>query len=102
MEKQFFAVYLNPSRPDFAMTMTDDERAVMMAHVGYWTEKMNQGKVYAFGPVMDPQTIYGLGIVAVESEQELKDFIANDPAGKINTYEYFPMRAVVPTLAKEA
>lgn len=101
MGKQFFAVYLNPSRPDFAMTMTDDERSVMMAHVAYWTEKMNQGKVYAFGPVMDPQAIYGLGIVAVESEQELNDFIANDPAGKINTYEYFPMRAVVPALATE-
>jgi uncharacterized protein len=30
MEKQFFAVYLNPSKPDFAMTMTGSERASMM------------------------------------------------------------------------
>ena len=30
MEKQFFAVYLNPSRPDFAMTMTAEEREIMM------------------------------------------------------------------------
>lgn len=99
MEKQFYAVYLNPSRPDFAMTMSDDERAIMLQHVAYWTEKLNEGKVYAFGPVFDPKEIYGLGVVAVENEDELKEIIANDPAGKINKYEYFPMKAVVPKIA---
>ncbi len=99
MEKQFYAVYLNPSRPDFTMTMTDSERAIMVQHVAYWTEKLKQGKVYAFGPVIDPKEIYGLGVVAVHNEQELKDIIANDPAGKINKYEYFPMRAVVPNIS---
>lgn len=95
MEKQFYAVYLNPARPDFAMTMTEGERAIMLQHVNFWTEKMKEGKVIAFGPVMDPKEIYGLGIVSVTNEQELKDLIANDPAGKINTYEYFPMKAIV-------
>ncbi len=99
MEKQFYAVYLNPSRPDFATTMTDEERGIMMQHVNYWTEKLNQGKVYAFGPVMDSKEIYGLGVVAVANEQELKEMIANDPASKINRYEYFPMKAVVPNIA---
>src|SRR6187401_3615061 len=99
MEKQFFAVYLRPLRPDFAITMTDDEKAIMQQHVAYWMERMKQGKVYAFGPVMDPQEIYGLGIVAVDNGQELQDFISNDPAGKINRYEYFPMRALVPEIS---
>lgn len=98
MEKQFYAVYLNPSRPDFALTMTDSERAIMTEHVAYWTEKLKQGNVYAFGSVIDPKGIYGLGVAAVENKQELKDFIANDPAGKINQYEYFPMKAVVPNI----
>lgn len=96
MEKMYFVLHLLPSRPDFAQTMTDDERSVMMSHVAYWTEIMNQGKVLAFGPVLDPKSVYGLGIVVVDSEQEVKDFIANDPAGKINRYEYFPMKAIVP------
>ena len=30
-------------------------------------------------------------------EQEVQDLIANDPAGKINKYEYFPMKAIVPS-----
>lgn len=96
MTKQYFVLHLLPNRPDFAQTMTEAEKAIMMEHIGFWTTKMNEGKVLVFGPVMDPAAVYGLGIVAVDDEQEVKDFIANDPAAKINRYEYFPMRAVVP------
>jgi uncharacterized protein len=35
--------------------MSDEERGIMMKHVAYWTEIMNQGKVLAFGPVPDPK-----------------------------------------------
>jgi uncharacterized protein len=96
MDKKYFALYLLPSRPDFAQTMNEDERSIMMKHVAYWTELMNQGKVVAFGPVLDPKEVYGLGIIAVEDEQEVREFISNDPAATINRYEYFPMNAVVP------
>ena len=96
MDKKYFALYLLPSRPDFAQTMSDDERAIMMQHVGYWTDLMSNGKVVAFGPVFDPKGVYGLGIISADSEEEVKIFIANDPAGKINRYEYYPMKAVVP------
>ena len=95
MDKQYFVLYLLPSRPDFAQTMTAEERAIMMKHATYWTEMMNQGKVLAFGPVLDPNEVYGLGIIAVDSEEEVKDLISNDPATTINRYEYFPMKAVV-------
>jgi uncharacterized protein len=96
MDKKYFVLHLLPSRPDFAQTMTEDERSIMMEHVGYWTKLMNEGKVVVFGPVLDPSEVYGLGVISVESEDEVKEFIANDPAGKINRYEYFPMMAVVP------
>lgn len=97
MEKKYFVLHLLPSRPDFAQTMTDDERAIMTKHVAYWMDIMNRGKVLAFGPVLDPKSVYGLGIVAVENEQEVKEFISNDPASGINKYEYFPMNAIVPS-----
>ena len=99
MEKQFYVLHLLPSRPDFALTMSSEEKSIMDQHIAYWTEKLKQGIVYAFGPVIDPKGIYGLGVVAVDNEQELKDFIANDPAGKINKYEYFPMQAIVPRIS---
>lgn len=96
MEKKFYALYLKPLRSDFAQTMTAEERNIMLQHVAYWTEYMNKGMVLVFGPVMDPKEIYGLGIVAVDQEDQLKTLIENDPAGKINRYEYYPMRAMVP------
>jgi len=95
MDKKFFAVRLNPSRPDFAQTMTDEEKSIMQAHVVYWRKYMSDGKVIVFGPVLDPNAIYGLGVLSVDDEQEVKDFIAGDPANKINSYEYYPMLAVV-------
>lgn len=96
MDKEYFVLYLLPSRPDFAQNMTAEERAIMMEHIAYWTEIMNQGKVLAFGPVLDPNEVYGLGIISVDSEEEVKEFIANDPAAKIDRYEYFSMKAIVP------
>jgi uncharacterized protein YciI len=97
MDKKYFVLHLLPLRPDFAQTMTEEERVIMKEHVGYWTGLMNKGKIVVFGPVLDPKEVYGLGIVSVDNEQEVKDLIANDPAGKINKYEYFPIKAVVPT-----
>src|SRR5690349_18098218 len=94
MNKKFFALKLNPSRPDFAQTMTDEERALMHQHAEYWKNYMRKGKVIVFGPVLDPKAVYGFGVLAVEDEQEVKDFIAGDPAGRINSYEYYPMLAV--------
>jgi hypothetical protein len=95
METKFFALYLIPPRPDFALTMSDEERNIMMSHVQYWTKLMNQGLVVVFGPVLDPKEIYGLGIVKVESDEQLKSLIDNDPANGLNRYEFYPMRAVV-------
>jgi len=96
MNKKYFAVRLNPSRPHFAQTMTEEERSIMQQHGAYWREYMNKGKVIVFGPVLDPNAVYGLGVLAVDDEQEVKDFIAGDPANKINSYEYHPMLAVIP------
>jgi uncharacterized protein len=101
MEKKHFVLYLLPTRPNFAQTMTDEERSIMLAHIGYWTDLMKKGKILVFGPVLDPKEVYGIGIVSVESEQEVQDLIAGDPAGKINNYEYFPMKAVVSSKATD-
>lgn len=98
MKKSYYVLYLIPRRPDFAQTMTDEERGIMMQHIGYWTNLMNQGMVVVFGPVMDPNETYGIGIIAVETEEQLQEFMKNDPAASINKYEFFPMRAVLPAV----
>ena len=87
---------LNPCRPTFAQDMTAEEKAIMQQHVAYWAALMNQDQVVVFGPVMDPKEVYGIGVVEVEGEEQLKELIKNDPATSINRYEYYPMRAVIP------
>jgi uncharacterized protein YciI len=91
----YFSLKLIPNRPTFAQDMTPEERAIMQQHVVYWRGLMAKGKVIVFGPVLDPAAVYGLGIIEVENEDEVKAFIAGDPAGSINTYEYYQMMAVV-------
>ncbi|HTM92555.1 MAG TPA: YciI family protein [Flavisolibacter sp.] len=86
---------LNPSRPDFAQTTTDEERSIMQQQAAYRKNYMDQGKVVVFGPVLHPNAVYGLGVLAINDEQEVNDFIAGDPANKINSYEY-PMLDVLP------
>jgi uncharacterized protein YciI len=95
MDKKHFALKLVPCRPTFAQDMSDEERAVMMQHVAYFKDLMDKGMVIVYGPVMDPKGVYGLGVVEVDDEAQVQDIIANDPASQINTYEYYPMRAVV-------
>ena|ERR1019366_3236011 len=95
MDKKHFALKLIPNRPTFAQDMTTEERAIMQQPVVYWRNLMDKGMVIVFGPVMDPQGTYGLGIIEVDDEKQVHDFIANDPASKINMYEFYPMRAIV-------
>jgi len=95
MDKKFFAVKLIPLRPDFATTMTDEEKALMGAHAMYWQQFMDQGMVQVFGPVFDPKGVYGFGIVAVDDEEQLKAFIEADPSLQINSVEYYPMMATI-------
>src|SRR5882762_8069760 len=94
--KKYFVLHLLPSRPTFAQDMTPEERAIMQQHVAYWTDLMNKGFVIAYGPVIDPKGVYGLGLVAVDDPAQVNEFIANDPATAINRYEMFPMMAVTP------
>ena len=94
MSKQQFFLKLNPPRPTFMLDMTDDEKAIMMAHVAYWNELLEKGIAIVFGPVLDPKGGYGAGVVSVEDEDHLKQILANDPANGLNKYEWLPMKAV--------
>ena len=98
MDKKHFFLKLNPPRPSFMMDMTEDEKSIMQQHVAYWQKYSNDGTMLVFGPVFDPKGGYGVGIMAVDSEEHLKQLLANDPANGLNNYEFYPMRAVTKVL----
>ena len=75
-----FVFRLIPPRDDFAFTMSEDERATMMAHVGYWSSLAQQGTALAFGPVGDPGGSYGIGVILADNEAEAEALRDADPA----------------------
>jgi hypothetical protein len=98
LEMFFFVKTQNP-RPTFHLDMTPGEREVMQRHAAYWTEKAAQGIAIAFGPVMDPKGVYGIGVYQVRDEAEMRWLLDQDPANGLLKYEVAPMaRVVVGTL----
>lgn len=94
MEKKYYFLRSHSPRPTFQLDMTPEERAIMMQHIAYWRGITEKGKCIVYGPVMESSDPWGLAIVEVDDEAEVKQFIESDPAkvGQIMTYEYFPMR----------
>ncbi len=93
----FFIRTQNP-RPTFHLDMSADEKGIMERHVAYWSEKAARGIAVVFGPVMDPQGVYGIGVYRVQDEAEMRALLEADPANGLLRYEVLPMpRAVVGT-----
>jgi uncharacterized protein len=91
-DKKGFFLKLNPPRTSFTLDMTTGERNIMLQHVAYWDPYVNDGTVIALGPVIDPKGGFGIAIVRVDSDDQLKELIDNDPANGLNSYEVYPMR----------
>lgn len=77
-----FLVKLIPPRPSFALDMTAEETRLMQQHVDYWSDLAQKGVALIFGPVLDPAGSYGIGVVELETADDLKDLTANDPVSK--------------------
>jgi uncharacterized protein YciI len=97
MKKHFFLKLIAP-RPDFPMTMSDGEKALMQQHVGHWMKFVHAGNVIVFGPVLDPAGAFGMGVVSFESEDEAARLCNEDPVIKANIgfkYERFVMPQLI-------
>jgi uncharacterized protein YciI len=93
-------------RPDFTSTMSEEERATMDAHFGYWGDLLAQDRVIALGPVADPGGPYGIGIVLAPDMAAAEAVRDSDPAMLSNSgfrTEIAPMlRLVTPSGAWDA
>lgn len=99
----YFFIKTNNPRLSFHLDMTPDERAIMIKHVAYWTEKATAGIAIVFGPVMGPKGVYGIAVCNVKDESEMKSLINNDPANGLLQYEILtmdPRTVVTPSIDK--
>lgn len=96
--ERYYVCRLLPPRASFVQDMTTEEAAVMQAHAAYWAEQLRQGRAIVFGPVADPSGPWGLGVVRVKNEGDMRALEASDPAiqsGKGFRYEVLPMLRAV-------
>jgi uncharacterized protein len=101
MEITCYFTKLVAPRPTFPADMTPEEAVTMKEHAVYWRKWMEEGKVIAYGPVMDPKGVFGMGVVNIADEEGLKAMLAGDPVttSGLGRWEYHPMRAVIPDRA---
>ena len=83
-----FVLRLKAPRPNFAQTITDDEREIMNSHAAHWRPYLERGDMVVFGPVLTDDDSYGLAVVESDDEQALRDFAANDPVVTSGTASY--------------
>ncbi|MBB2769263.1 hypothetical protein MMON44395_01255 [Mycolicibacterium monacense DSM 44395] len=86
-----FLFKLVPPRADFAQTMTADEQQAMAGHQDYWRDLLAAGKVVVYGPVADPEGVWGLGVLRAADRAEVLEIGRHDPSvlAGVNTFEVF-------------
>ena len=91
--KTFFC-RLNAPRPTFGQDMSADEARLMQEHAAYWRDWMARGRVVTFGVVADPAGVFGIGVVEVADEAEVRHLTDGDPvigSGRGFSYDVYPM-----------
>jgi uncharacterized protein len=88
-----------PPRPTFAADMSTAEADLMARHATYWFDQLDRGRVIVFGPVADPDGVWGLGVIDIEDDAAARALVLDDPAiaSGMATFELHPMDAVVRT-----
>jgi uncharacterized protein YciI len=74
-QKKYFFLSMIPPRPTFAQDMDEREKAIMQQHSAYWREKADEGTMLVFGPVTDHQGTFGVGIIAADSEDQVRPLV---------------------------
>ena len=91
MPSSLFFIRLIANRPNFAMSMTAEELAVMRAHIEFLQDQLAAGTLVVAGPVLDPAGIFGMAVFEAESMEEVRRILERDPARALGRHEITPM-----------
>lgn len=91
MSESLFLFRLIPPRADFAQTMTQDEQDAMARHMSYWEQLLVTGNVVVYGPVADPEGMWGMGVLRATDRAAVLEIGDRDPSvlAGVNTFEVF-------------
>jgi uncharacterized protein YciI len=90
-----YVLRLIAPRPNFAQTLTDEEREIMNRHAAHWRAYLERGDMVVFGPILTDDDSYGLAVVETDDEEGLRAFAAADPVVSTGTaaFEFGRMAA---------
>ena len=76
------------------MDMSPEERRLMNEHIRATMQHFAAGKILIFGPVMDPNGVFGMAVFEAKNADELRQILDDDPPVKAGVvrYEIFPMQ----------
>jgi uncharacterized protein len=91
MSRALFLFRLIPPRADFAQTMTPEEQQAMAEHQDYWQRLLADGRVVVYGPVADPEGVWGMGVLRAADRAEVLAIGESDPSIRagVNTFEVY-------------
>jgi uncharacterized protein len=98
MPTMAFLYRLQPPRPTFAQDMSSEEAEAMQSHVAYWQDLLDRRVAVAFGPVLDPDDPWGLGLLDLDDQDAAQAVCERDPAVESGTctYRLVPIELVKP------
>lgn len=73
--------------------MNAEERVLMNAHTVYTKQHFAAGKILIYGPVMAAGGPFGMAVLEVADEAEVRQILENDPTVRagLNRFELSPM-----------
>jgi uncharacterized protein YciI len=79
--KYYFCKYI-PPRADFLTTMTGEEGEWMRQHGIFLNNLLDQEKIVAHGPVIDPSGGFGLSLYQLADDEDIGYITSEDPLVK--------------------
>ena len=63
----------------------------MTLHMEYWQELLTAGRVVVYGPVADPEGVWGIGVLRAADRADVLAIGERDPSvtAGVNTFEVF-------------
>ncbi|MHA1992055.1 MAG: YciI family protein [Candidatus Hodarchaeales archaeon] len=95
----FFAT-ITPYRNDFVTNPIEEENKIMSDHFLYLKDLMDKGKLFLAGPTLNLDDPFGVLILQVDTIEEAKELLKNDPSCKSGLQTVSDLRPIRLSLVK--
>jgi len=101
MKKNHFYTVIKPYRQDFLTNPKAEEDDIMSDHFHYLKSLLEQKKLFLAGPTLIPEDPFGIIILEVETEEEAKKLLENDPSVRLGIQKIVDFRPIRLSLTRK-